>query len=212
MSVHPGRGLQSFGESELLAGFHGWLIQWAPAADWGVAIGTASLALATMLLAIHAKREARAVAEEADLVKQSLAFQQDQARAALRPYVYPSAPAAWSDGTGPYAGRWQEVLPTRNSGPGIALNVRGHVMIDAAEIRLTQATLGPAETFDLRLEWQGFSQTEGWLDAKGSLFYEDAVGRRWRTDFVVRGSERRTFEIVSVDIDVVRPNDRDPDA
>jgi hypothetical protein len=48
-----------------LDGFKDGLADWAPAAEWGVAIGTILLALATSRLAKRAKEEAEAVSKEA---------------------------------------------------------------------------------------------------------------------------------------------------
>jgi hypothetical protein len=48
-----------------LDGFKDVLADWAPAAEWGVAIGTILLALATFRLAKRAKEEAEAVGKEA---------------------------------------------------------------------------------------------------------------------------------------------------
>lgn len=62
-------------------GFREWLDRWAPAAEWGVAIGTIALAAATYLLARHTRREVKLSAQ--------------QLSAAQRPYVYPLVTEKW---------------------------------------------------------------------------------------------------------------------
>jgi hypothetical protein len=101
--------------------FHDWLERWAPLAEWGVAIGTAALAIATYVLAKRAKEEAAAVRAEAEQVAA-------QGAAALRAHVYPETTAEWAWGWREWGeGNRDRVLPLRNGGPGVALNVEGHV-------------------------------------------------------------------------------------
>jgi hypothetical protein len=106
-----------------LAGFRGWLDDWAPAAEWAVAIGTILLALATFLLAKRAREEADAVRKEAELLTREVDIATQQLAASERPCVYPITPHEWSNSLGD-GGRW---LAFRNGGTGIARNVRGRV-------------------------------------------------------------------------------------
>ena len=92
----------------------------AAIADWFVAIGTLCLAGATVWLVLVTK----------DMVQRSsqqLALEQRRIEASQRPHVYPESPIDRVDGRGDYGGpvTWREVLPVRNGGPGVALNVRG---------------------------------------------------------------------------------------
>lgn len=72
----------------LAASVKQWLDDWAPAAEWAVAIATAALALMTYLLARGAKQEANKVGEQVALQAEAMA-------AAQRPVVYPITPHDW---------------------------------------------------------------------------------------------------------------------
>src|SRR5438132_714953 len=109
-------------------GFWNGLDRTAPVAEWGVAVGTLVLALATFQLARRAQEEATAVREEAAQVGDQVALQREQMAAAMQPVVYPTTPADWALGRNDYAGRRNEVLVVTNGGPGAALNVSGRLM------------------------------------------------------------------------------------
>jgi hypothetical protein len=88
-----------------LDGLRGWLSDWAPAAEWAVAIGTILLALATFRLAKRANEEAQAVRQEAELLTRQVEIATEQLAASERPCVYPITPHEWSSSLGE-AGRW----------------------------------------------------------------------------------------------------------
>jgi hypothetical protein len=114
-------------------GLQDWLDRWAPAAEWGVAIGTILLAMATAYLAKQAKREAAAVRDDADAVRQSVVLQREQnltATAALDAQTAPFLTAA-APGDLPidanireYAGDRRDgliLIPLWNVGNGLAV-------------------------------------------------------------------------------------------
>jgi hypothetical protein len=68
---------------------HDWLERWAPAAEWGVALGTLALAIATAWLARRTRQEAAAVATEARAVERQAELLSKQLIASQRPVVYP---------------------------------------------------------------------------------------------------------------------------
>jgi hypothetical protein len=76
-------------------------------------------------LARQARREASAVADESKQVAEQVKLQREQAELNLRAYVYPSTPAGWASGRADWQDRRLGVLPLKNGGPGIALNVEG---------------------------------------------------------------------------------------
>jgi hypothetical protein len=100
--------------------FHDWLDRWAPLAEWAVAAGTIGLAIATYAVARSSRVEAKAVRAEATQLT-------EQAQVSLRAYVYPESSAEWAWGGGDWGGYRDRVLPLRNGGPGVALNVNGQV-------------------------------------------------------------------------------------
>ena len=161
-----------------------WLDDWAPLAEWGVALGTILLAGATFVLARHAKSEVEAVREESTAVAEQVDLQREQMQAALRPVVYPVTPADWAMGGGVMANRREVLLPLANGGPGVALNVGGRIWkpADGGPIyaRLFAGSIGPGMQQDARLEptW-----TTGWDGTDGYLSYWDILGIQWITDF-----------------------------
>jgi hypothetical protein len=150
--------------------FQAWLDDWAPLAEWAVALGTIILAFVTFLLSRQAKGEVKAVRE--------------QMETALRPVVFPVTPADWAMGGGVMTARRKRLLPVANGGPGVALNVRGCVMrrrdrggVD--EALLVAGSIGPGAEQDARLEpyWDGWDGTIGYLR------YADLHDDEWITDF-----------------------------
>jgi hypothetical protein len=156
----------------VMSGFHDWLDRWAPAAEWAVAIGTATLAIATWRLAKRAKAEAVAVAA-------SVKVQTEQLAASERPCVYPITPHKWLAHLGE-GGRW---LAFRNGGSGIAQNVRGQLWWhdEDGNAALIGQTLGPGDHFRVwLLDRKGVSR---WYGAEGYVIYEDVRGVEWQSRF-----------------------------
>jgi hypothetical protein len=153
-------------------GFQQGLDDWAPAAEWAVAIGTAALAIATWRLARRAKAEARAVAT-------SVKVQTEQLAASERPCVYPITPHEWLAHLGE-GGRW---LAFRNGGTGIARNVRGQLWWHdkSGWAVLVGQTLGPGDQF--RVWLLGRKQVSRWYGAEGYVIYEDVRGVQWQSHF-----------------------------
>jgi hypothetical protein len=169
------------------SGIRGALDDWAPLADWLVAIGTGALAAATFTLAKRAREEAQAVRKESERLG-------EQARAALRAEVYPESSAEWAQGSGEWAGETSRKLPLRNGGPGLALNVTGTVTFEGVEGRtpLYAGSIAPGGTLNARPR---APLTAGWGKASGELRYSDLNGDEWLTRFRMRMSEGESGQL-----------------
>jgi hypothetical protein len=175
------------------------------------AIGTLAAAGATVLLAVVTVWLVRttkgAVAGEA----QQINLQRRVLEASQTPYVFPAPTVEWTDGIGAYAeGRWNEVLPVRNGGSGVALNVRGRLMWgppSGTHIPLVRANLGPGDHQDMRINWAGGSKQLEWHGVSGFLDYEDATNRQWRTEFTIEIEGRRQIRVGNTRLR--QPDDKD---
>jgi hypothetical protein len=169
-----------------MSGFHDWLERWAPAAEWGVVIGTLALAAATVWLARRTNKAAEAAQAEAAQVAA-------QGAAALRAYVYPESSAEWAWSITGYTseiggGLGQRVLPLRNGGPGIALNVDGHVRrgTEGERIELYAGSIAPGHLIDARPATQIEGGWGSWAGTwRGELRYGDLNNDRWITYFTI---------------------------
>jgi hypothetical protein len=172
--------------------FHDWLERWASLAEWAVAAGTFALAIATFVLARRARDEAAAVRDEATRVA-------EQAVASLRAYVYPESTAEWTLGnapggytTGVSSGIGNKVLPLRNGGPGIALNVEGDIRAgtQGETFAIYAGSIAPGQPLVARLAraieggWGAWAGT--W---HGALRYGDLNDDYWTTRFTLTTRE-----------------------
>jgi hypothetical protein len=126
-----------------------------------------------------------------------LRIERERLEAAQRPWVIPVGGSGWSRGTDEYAGRWAEVIPAVNAGPGAAVNIRGRLQLTGLGgqfVDIVPTGLAAGEERDLALSWMA-PLTDGWSDARGALVYEDVSGQAWRTDFLVRVAGFRSFEV-----------------
>ena len=156
----------------VIASLGHWLTTHPAYADWGVAVGTFALALATVVLAGQTRSETKKVAE--------------QAIANLRAFVYPEGSAEWAQARGEWAGvgnQW--ALPLRNGGPGLALNVSGTARWPATktETTLMAGSIAPGARFNAR---PAAPVTGGWADSVGELRYSDLNGDKWVTRFKLK--------------------------
>jgi hypothetical protein len=128
--------------------------------DWAIGAPTIAFAVLTGLLALATffmARQARA----------QVALEKERIEAAQQAHVFPAGSIDWSDGTGSYAGRRNEVIPLKNGGLGIARNVTGRLHFpDGGYIELVSITIAPGDTQDVRFNWAG--------EARGGS------RRRWR--------------------------------
>jgi hypothetical protein len=88
-------------------------------ANWFVAGGTLTLAAVTFLLVTSTNRSVKTATEE-------LRLERERLTASQTPRVFPAPPVEWIGGFAPYNTRplhWHNVLPVKNGGPGVALNV-----------------------------------------------------------------------------------------
>jgi hypothetical protein len=182
------------------------------ATNWDkyTAIGTLAAAGATVLLAavtvwlVWTTR--RAVKGEAE----QLSIQRRALEASQTPYVFPAPTADWTDGLGVYSGgRWGKVLPIRNGGTGLALNVRGRLRWgppSGTQVPFVRMNLGPGDYQEIQINWgEGGAFGNEWDNMRGVLHYEDVLGRAWRTEFTIGVEGRR--QIVVGDIRLRRPDD-----
>jgi len=169
------------------AGLRGWLDDWAPLAEWLVAGGTILLALGTFRLAKQATREAQAVTEDARQVANQVTLQREQMERGGRAYVYPSTPSGWAVGAAEWQDRRLTVLPIKNGGPGLALNVEGKMYwrnpgegVSWRTLTIYGGSVAPMDSVDARVsqnvQW-------GWQEGKGYLRYTDLSGSLWLTEF-----------------------------
>ena len=111
-------------------------------------------------------------------------LQREQMEESTRPVVYPNCTHEFTSGTSPpYDVYRLHLLPLKNGGPGIALNVRGVCFVPGSpEIRIEIAggTIAAGDTLDARLETP---LSSGWNGVKGMVRYEDIEGQLWGTQF-----------------------------
>lgn len=166
-----------------------------------MAFGTILLAIGTVYLARQARREATAVRADADAVAQSVKLQQQQIEAGYRPNVFPVTTWDWARSGGRYAGR-NRLLPLKNSGPGVALNVTGelhwrqpNVPTQLLRSDIVPGTIAAKDELDARLT----SAIGNWEDVRGFVAYRDLMGQEWRTHFVFGQLEGE----ISVEIGII---------
>jgi len=150
-------------------------------ADWSVAIGTIAVAVATLALAWVTRRSVKTATDE-------LRLERDRLTASQWPRVFPTPEIAWSEGASPYnfdPHTWPTVLPVKNGGPGVALNVRARLVWPGPEghnVETVPVSLAPDGSTDLRINWAGQPETY-WDNVNGRLTYRDIHGGMWQTDF-----------------------------
>jgi hypothetical protein len=149
-------------------------------AEWSVAVGTIMLALFTAWLAWTTRRSVQAATAELRLERKRL-------DASQTPRVFPALPLEWALGGAPYnvdPRLWHDVLPVKNGGPGVALNVWARLEWPASgdNVRTLATSLAPGDEVDLRLDSVGAPRTD-WDNVTGRLIYTDIAGTAWQTDF-----------------------------
>jgi hypothetical protein len=153
-----------------------------------VAIGTLGLAFVTFLLVRTTKRMVKTASDELTLEKQRI-------EASQRPYVLPTPSGRWIEGQTPR----NEVLPIRNAGGGVALNIRGRLYFpEGTTVSVVPTSLGPGDSTDLRINWGGEPRGGSWANARGYLLCEDVVAVTWRTDYAYREDRRRYIEVLQI--------------
>lgn len=155
-----------------------WLETWQPAASWGVAFGTAALALATAWLARRAHQEGVAAKRQVEL-------QAEQISAAARPVVVP----VWDDSNPPRrAGKG--ALQVTNVGTGPALNLYGSLFwsrdasaptSSLSASALGRTALGAGRAGVMKTTNDGVDPV--WPTSLGFLRYRDVSGQEWQTHF-----------------------------
>jgi hypothetical protein len=147
--------------------------KWTAIGTIAAAAATLFLALVTLWLVVQTRAE--------------LTIERHRIEAAQRPRVFPAPPTAWTDGADEYAGRWPQLLPVKNGGPGVALNVRLRLQWPPPSgifVQSVTTNLAPGDFTDLRLDWGATPNTD-WNNITGKLTYEDVVGALWQTEFRV---------------------------
>ncbi len=139
--------------------------------------------------------------EDAAAVADSVKLQQQQIEAGYRPNVFPITPWEWTQNAGRYGGARNVLLPLKNSGPGVALNVNAELYWrspdspQSIQTEIATGTIAPADESDARLT-RGISN---WEDVRGFVSYRDLMGQEWRTHFVFRQMEGQ----ISVEIGAI---------
>lgn len=121
------------------------------------------------------------------LTRESLDIQRKRVEASQRPYVIAAPTREWIDRM-PVSEDWADVLPIKNLGPGVAINVRVHLgnLGEPAGIYVdsVSTSLGPGDREDLRLNWASdVARVVHWDTARGWIDFEDFSAARWRSEF-----------------------------
>jgi hypothetical protein len=195
------------------SGFRHRVDQTAALASWAVAAGTLFLALATFQLARRARDEAEAVRREAEQVGTQVTLQREQMEASARAYVYPWTPHDWVAGSDYWGGgRNATLLPLKNGGTGLALNVRGRAVWNLGpgiwhRVEIYAGTIAANDDLNARLSQDA---TQGWVGATGYLRYTDLRNQPWVTFFRFdRGEGDRPFGLHLPPARITDENDPD---
>lgn len=148
--------------------------------------------------------------------------------AANWPRLFPSPPPTWTAGQGIYAGEASSsVLPVKNAGPGVALNVSGSLDFtnqDGPIVRFVPTTIGPGDTVDLQLDWpnppsdpapRGLPKVwspkrlvTDWKNVPGRFLCQDVDGGHWLTTFSIETQGARNYRhIWTRDTELVQRSD-----
>jgi hypothetical protein len=150
---------------------HGTGFNYEVAAGVATAFGTLALALATYGLVASTREDVAGTRRLAQLAEQEQAGQ-------LRPCVYPYAgPELTRSG---FPGNPIPALPLQNGGPGLALNVTGHVYWQGGDAEFVSTTLAGGERASLPLRTLA---PAGY--AWGRISYRDVLGHAWETRFMI---------------------------
>jgi hypothetical protein len=171
----------------LSASFRRGVNDTASLAGWAVALGTLALAGGTFTLAQRAAEEAQAVAEDSKQIAEQVRLQREQLEQSVRAHVFPWVPRGWAIGEVDWQDRRLSVLPTKNGGPGLALNVEGTLYwrnpgeSDAwTSVRIYAGTIAPADSVEARLSQQA---PRDWAESGGYLVWTDLRDARWGVKF-----------------------------
>jgi hypothetical protein len=133
-------------------------------------------------------RLVRVTKRSVETATKELRLERQRVTAAQTPRVFPAPPIEWTEGTEPYTHNprhWADVLPVKNGGPGVALNVRARLEWPApggVNVETVPTSLAPGDSADLRINWGGKAETD-WSNVVGTLTYEDVAHVVWQTDF-----------------------------
>ena len=110
--------------------------------------------------------------------------------AAQRPVVYPLALPDWVYSTAGtrYEGQNSRLLPLKNGGRGLALNVEGRLQAvspdgTSYDREILAGTIAAGDLLDSRLAPP--PGVDNWIGAHGVIEYADLAGNRWETRFEV---------------------------
>lgn len=115
-----------------------------------------------------------------------IALQREQMEASTQAHVYPWVATDWVMETEFWVGGKQlAMLPLKNGGPGLALNVQGRVVWNLApgrwqEIAIDAGSIAPSDPVNARISEPAAT---GWPGATGYVRYYDLSGRGWVTFF-----------------------------
>ena len=177
-----------------------WTFGW----DALVAIGTLALAAVTFALVLVTKRSV-------DAAKDEIGIERRRIEAGQWPRVFPMPLDRWVASRESYSGgQSSRVLPIKNGGTGVALNVHGQLDFTGQGgpvVELVNTSLGANDTIDIVLDWptpeagiywQGEGLIGDWSDCTGWLDYEGVGGESWRTSFRISTEGDRGFRRVRI--------------
>jgi hypothetical protein len=169
-----------------------------------VALTEVVLATGTVYLALQARYEAREVGQQVRL-------EREQMDADRMPVVVPSPTPHWTRQLGEYSdNEWIYVLPVKNVGRGVALNVLGQLDFGTADpapgdnrvVQTAPIALGAGDREDLTIAWfRGANRR--WGNMTGELIYEDASGGTWCTRFHGGLTGRR--QLITLTVEHIKP-------
>jgi hypothetical protein len=125
---------------------------------------------------------------------QQITLQRRAVEAATKPHVFPAPPRGWGDDNDwRQLKDWRTGIPVTNGGPGVALNVTAQLRWSSAGGIMGETmptSIGPGESATLALRYSG-EVTKEWESVQGLLYYSDAPGALWETEFRVYGEGGR---------------------
>jgi hypothetical protein len=150
---------------------------------WPEALQASATILLIVVTAIYVVFSGRSVS----LARESLDVQLQRIEAAQHPYVIPVPTRQWIDLMA-VSEDWANVIPVKNVGPGVAINVRAHLgnlgEPSGVYIDSVPTSLGSGDSECLILNWASdAARTLQWDKAKGVIDYEDFAAARWRSEF-----------------------------
>lgn len=142
-----------------------------------VAIGTLALAAVTLVLVLITRSSVSAASKQIE-------FERKRADAAQWPRAFPAPSSEWTASRGNYAGLGSShVLPVKNGGTGVALNVSGELDFTGQGgrmVRFVTTSIAPGDGVDLQIEWPRAPAPAPSAPGHPAVYHADAeVEKNW---------------------------------